>query len=157
MRLKGPATMLSSMHSFTRRGLRSRSFPEVTRQDITTFLALDENKQFEDLRTLRTRAAHLSGGSLSAYTALYVGVLLVAFPLLGQAIASWAGPLASTLCIALIVLIGGCWIAYAYLHDQHDMARAATRLTFYEEALKTQTGEKQVLEKHEYVNVIQDH
>lgn len=95
--------MLSSMHSFTRRGLRSHRFPEVTRQDIAAFLALDENKQFEDLRTLRTRAAHLSGGSLGAYTALYVGVILVALPLLGPATASWVGPFASSLCIALII------------------------------------------------------
>ncbi|MFF1254487.1 hypothetical protein ACFVYC_18605 [Pseudarthrobacter sp. NPDC058329] len=42
------------MHSFTRRGLRSRCFPEVTRQEIATFVALDEEKQFEDLRSLRT-------------------------------------------------------------------------------------------------------
>jgi 4-hydroxybenzoate polyprenyltransferase len=131
--------MISSMHSFTRRGLRARRFPEVTRPDIAAFLALDENKQFEDMRNLRTRAAHLSGGSLGAYTALYVGVILVAFPLLGQATASWVGPFASSLSIALIVLLAGCWIAYSYIHDQHDMARAATRLAFYEEALKNQT------------------
>jgi len=130
--------MLSSMHSFTRRGLRSHRFPEVTRQDIAAFLALDENKQFEDLRTLRTRAAHLSGGSLGAYTALYVGVILVALPLLGPATASWVGPFASSLCIALIILLAGCWIAYSFIQDQHDMARAATRLAFYEEALKIQ-------------------
>ncbi|MBT2534500.1 hypothetical protein J7E83_20690 [Arthrobacter sp. ISL-48] len=88
------------MHSFTRRGVRSRRFPEVTRQEIETFLALDEEKQFEDLRSLRTRAAHLSGGSLGAFTALYP-------------------------------------IAYSYVFDQHGMARAATRLAFYERALQT--------------------
>ncbi|WP_156037199.1 hypothetical protein [Arthrobacter sp. UNC362MFTsu5.1] len=125
------------MHSFTRRGLRSRRFPEVTRQEIATFVALDEEKQFQDLRSLRTRAAHLSGGSLGAFTALYVGVILVAFPLLGQATASWAGPFASPLSIALLVLFTGCSIAYSYVYDQHDMARAATRLAFYEQALKT--------------------
>lgn len=126
------------MHSFTRRGLRSRRFPEVTRQEIATFLALNEDKQFEDLRSLRTRAAHLSGGSLGAFTAVYVGALLVAVPLLGQSTAGWAVNFASPLSIALIVLLSGCSIGYSYARDQHDMARAATRLAFYEQALREQ-------------------
>ncbi|MHC6231977.1 hypothetical protein ACX5I6_20810 [Arthrobacter sp. MMS24-T111] len=124
------------MHSFTRRGLRSRRFPEVTREDIDIFLALDENKQFEDLRELRTRAAHLGGGSLGAYTALYVSVTLAALPLLVQGTASWVGPFTSALAIALVVLVAGFWIAYSFVHAQHEMARAATRLAFYEEALR---------------------
>jgi hypothetical protein len=139
-------TMLSSMHSFTRRGLRSRRFPEVTRQEIATFIALDEDKQFEDLRGLRTRSAHLSGGSLGAYSALYVGVILVVFPLLGQALALWAGPFGSSLSIALTVFIAGSWISYSYVHDQHDMARAATRLAFYEEALRARASKKPEIE-----------
>lgn len=127
------------MHSFTRRGLRSRRFPEVTRQEIATFLALNEDKQFEDLRSLRTRAAHLSGGSLGAFTAVYVGALLVAFPLLAHSTAGWAVNFASPLSIALIVLLSGSAIGYSYALDQHDMARAAARLAFYEQALKVQT------------------
>jgi hypothetical protein len=31
------------------------------------------------------------------------------------------------------------WIAHWFIHAQHDMARAATRLAFYEEALKSRT------------------
>ncbi|MET4622826.1 hypothetical protein ABIE18_004305 [Arthrobacter sp. 2762] len=136
IRKSAPAHMLSRMHSFTRRGLRSRSFPEVTRAEIATFLTLSEDKQFEDLRSLRNRTAHLSGGSLGAFTALYIGVILVAFPLIGQATAPWAGPLAPPLSIGLVVLVAGYWIAYSYVKEQRNMAHAATRLTFYEEALK---------------------
>lgn len=131
--------MLASMHSFSRRGMRSRRFPQVTREEVATFLALSADKQFEDLRSLRIRAAHLNGGSLGAFAALYVGVILVAFPLLGQATAPYVGLLAPpmSLTVGLVILVGGCWIAYSYIHEQRDMAHAATRLAFYEEALQS--------------------
>lgn len=70
------------MHSFTRRGLRSRRFPEVTRQEVRRFLTLNDEQQFEDLLLLRTRAAHFGAGSLTAFTALYISIILFAVPLM---------------------------------------------------------------------------
>lgn len=133
--------MLTGMHSFTRRGLRSRTFPQVTKDEVVTFLALSEDQQFEDLRSLRNRAAHLSGSSLGAFTTLYMGVILVAFPLLSQATAPLIGPYALpiSLSVGLVVLVAGCWISYSYIHSQRDMAHASTRLTFYEEALRNRS------------------
>lgn len=128
------------MHTFTRRGLRSRSFPDVTQQEIATFLSLGEDKQFEDLRSVRYRAAHLSGGSPGAFTTLYVGVIRSPFRCRANGSTLLPGPVASPLSIGLVILIGGCWIAYSYAGDQRDMvADAATRLASYEETLESRT------------------
>jgi len=45
-------------------------------------VSLSEEQKFEDLRLLRTRAAHLSGGSMAAFTALYVSIIFFAVPLI---------------------------------------------------------------------------
>lgn len=123
------------MHSFTRRGLRSRSFPEVTRQEINRFLGLSDDEQFEDLRLLRTRAAHLSGGSLSAFTALYISIIFFAVPLINASLPSDALWFPPTLIPAVFALALGLGIAYGFIHEQHNMARAAARLAFYEDVL----------------------
>jgi hypothetical protein len=125
------------MHSFTRRGRRSRRFPVVERSDVSLFLSLDETKQFEDLRLLRTRTAHLGGGSLAAVTAIFVSIILAVPPILmgdsGPQNESGAGGSAYLLAVAIVGI--GVWLAFGFLLEQRDMARASARLTFYEEAL----------------------
>lgn len=121
-------------------GRRSRWFPVVERSDVDLFLSLSETQQFEDLRDLRTRAAHLGGGSLAAFTALYVSIVLAVLPLFLGSIIDESGPFASAApyITGAAVLILGLWIAYSFVLEQRDMARASARLAFYDEALQRQ-------------------
>lgn len=132
------------MHSVTRKSRRARRFPAVEQPEIALFLSQDERQQFEDLRELRTKAAHLGGGSLAAFTAVYVSLIIVVLPILTTTILDNAGPYAAAAPYLTAVVIGGAglWIAIAFLHEQHDMARAAARLSFYTEALTIRAGER---------------
>lgn len=126
------------MHSVTRKGRRARHFPAVEQAEIALFLGQDERQQFEDLRDLRTKAAHLGGGSLAAFTALYVSLIIVVLPILTATILDDTGPYAAEAPYITAAVIGGSglWIAIAFLREQHNMARASARLTFYTEALQ---------------------
>ena len=102
--------------------------------EIKHFLVLSQAQQFEVLRKLRTDAAHLGGASLSAFTAVYISVVLVAFPLLASPIVElWPGPGSTGL--GLFILLAGMVLAISLVRHQHDLARSATRLAFFEDAL----------------------
>lgn len=112
-----------------------RRFPEVTPQEVRRFLTLNDEQQFEDLLLLRTRAAHFGAGSLAAFTALYISVILFAVPLIIESLPGETLGIPPALIPTVGTLAAGIWIAFAFVQEQHNMARAAARLAFYEEAL----------------------
>jgi hypothetical protein len=111
---------------------------QVQESEIAAFLGLDPKLQFEKLRELRRDAAHLSGGSFGALIAIYTSAALVAYPLISssffqnssirfadQSLVIGSG-------IACLVFL----LAMNYALTQNRLARSATRLAFYEEALR---------------------
>lgn len=109
--------------------------PPVEQAEIGAFLALSPRQQFEDLRELRMSAAHLGGGSLSAFSAIYISIVVGALPLIGSAWPNGSGWFGVPLALAAVILGGGFAVAIALVRHQHEMARAATRLAFYEDEL----------------------
>lgn len=108
------------MHSFTRTGRRSRWFPIVERSDFDLFLSLSRTQQFEDLRELRTRTAHLGRGTLAAFTALYASIVLAVLPIFLGSIVDEHGPFASVApdITGSVILIFGLWLAYSFVLEQ---------------------------------------
>lgn len=122
------------MHTDTRKARRLGVTLPVEQVEIDHFLILDSTRQFDVLRQLRTDAAHLSGGSMSAFTAAYISVVLVAIPLMASSIVnSW--PVGGSIGLGAFILIAGLVLARSSVLYQRDLARSATRLAFFEEAL----------------------
>lgn len=128
------------MHSFTRSSRRSRTHPPVEQAEIEAFLGLSPAQQFEDLRELRMSAAHLGGGSLSAFSAIYISIVVGALPLISSAWPDGFGSPAVPFALGAFILGGGFTVALAFVRYQQEMARAATRLAFYEDALNHANG-----------------
>lgn len=112
----------------------------VQQSDLDLFFSLSKTQQFEDLRELRTRVAHLGGGSLAAFTALYLSIVLVVLPMLLGSIIDGSGPygVAAPYITVAATLLLGMWIAYSFMLEQRDLARASARLAFYDDALRRQ-------------------
>ncbi|MBG6181873.1 hypothetical protein [Arthrobacter sp. CAN_A1] len=122
------------MYTYTRKARRLGLTPPVELEEIDRFLDLDLVQRFEVLRQLRTNAAHLGGGSLGVFIAVYISVVLVAIPLLAASIIE-DFPVAGSMGLGLFVLVAGIVVTRSFILHQRDLARSSTRLAFFEEAL----------------------
>lgn len=72
---------------------------------------------------------------MAAFTALYVSIIFFAVPLIYDLLPNATPLMPSGLVAAVFGLGAGLWIAWCFLREQQDLARAAARLTFYEEVM----------------------
>lgn len=110
--------------------------PHVQPADVTVFLELDPQLQFEELRELRRDAAHLGGGSFGALAALLVSATLVAYPLIVSGLYQAGAASSQPLILGVGVAILGAVAASNFVITQNNLARSAARLAFYEEAME---------------------
>jgi hypothetical protein len=110
----------------------------VELQDVEEFLRHTPVERFEVLRTLRHEASLLSGGGLGPMAGLYFAALTVSLPLVAlltvQDDKSSAVPL--SLLIGSVLLIFGLYLTGQVISGQRKYAQSATRLAFYEEAVR---------------------
>jgi hypothetical protein len=112
--------------------------PHVQPADVTVFLELDPQLQFEELRELRRDAAHLSGGSFGALAAVFVSAALVAYPLIVSGLYQAGVASNQPLILGIGVAILGAVVATNFVLTQNNLARSAARLAFYEQAMEEQ-------------------
>jgi hypothetical protein len=125
---------LRFMYTYTRKARRLGLTSPVELEEINRFLDLSPAQRFEVLRQLRTDVAHLGGGSLSAFIAVYISVVLVAIPLLASSIIE-DFPVGGSIGIGLFILVAGLVVTRSFILHQRDLARSSARLTFFEDAL----------------------
>jgi hypothetical protein len=112
--------------------------PHVQPADVTVFLELDPQLQFEELRELRRDAAHLGGGSFGALAAVFVSAALVAYPLIVSGLYQAGVASNQPLILGIGVAILGAVVATNFVLTQNNLARSAARLAFYEQAMEEQ-------------------
>jgi len=110
----------------------------VQPEDIETFLRLPLEQRFQILRALRHEASLLAGGGLGPMAGLYFAAVVASLPLL-LALAlqddkQWAAPV--SIAAGAILLVSGLYLTGQVLFSQRKYARSATRLAFYEDALR---------------------
>ena len=110
--------------------------PHVQPADVTAFLELEPQFQFEELRELRRDAAHLGGGSFGALAAVFVSAALVAYPLIVSGLFQVGSASSQPLLLGIGVALVGAVVATNFALTQNNLSRSATRLAFYEEALE---------------------
>lgn len=125
-------------------GIRRRSgrhFVEdvtVQQEDIEAFLELPHDQRFQVLRTLRHETSLLAGGGLGPMAALYFAAVVASLPLISalssQDDKQWAAP--TSIALGTFVLISGLYLTFQVVLSQRRYARSATRLAFYEDALR---------------------
>jgi hypothetical protein len=125
-------------------GIRTRSgshFAEnatVQQEDIQAFLELTHDQRFKVLRTLRHEASLLAGGGLGPMAALYFAAVVASLPLISalslQDDKQWAAP--ASIALGVFMLMSGLYLTVQVVLSQRRYARSATRLAFYEDALR---------------------
>lgn len=110
----------------------------VQEDDIQAFLRLSEEQRFQVMRTLRHDASLLSGGGLGPMAGIYFATVVASLPLLTalslQGDEPWT--LAVSVTVGAFMLISGLYLTLQVVFTQRRYARSATRLAFYEDALR---------------------
>jgi hypothetical protein len=110
----------------------------VQEDDIKAFLRLPEEQRFQVMRTLRHEASLLSGGGLGPMAGIYFAAVVASLPLLTalslQGNKPWT--LAVSIAVGALTLISGLYLTLQVILTQRRYARSATRLAFYEDALR---------------------
>lgn len=123
-----------------RTGPGSHSIEDATvrQEDIQAFLELTQDQRFEVLRTLRHEASLLAGGGLGPMAALYFAAVVASLPLVSalslQDDKQWAAP--TSIALGILMLITNLYLTLQVVLSQRRYARSATRLAFYEDALR---------------------
>lgn len=110
----------------------------VQEGDIEAFLRLPEEQRFQVMRTLRHEASLLSGGGLGPMAGIYFAAVVASVPLLTALSVQGDKPwtLAASIAVGAFVLICGLYLTLQVVLTQRRYARSATRLAFYEDALR---------------------
>lgn len=110
----------------------------VQEDDIEAFLRLPEEQRFQVMRTLRHEAALLSGGGLGPMAGIYFAAVVASVPLMTALSVQGDKPwtFAASVAVGAFVLICGLYLTLQVVLTQRRYARSATRLAFYEDALR---------------------
>ena len=110
----------------------------VQEDDIQAFLRLPEEQRFQVMRTLRHETSLLSGGGLGPMAGIYFAAVVASLPLLTALSLQGDEPwmLAVSITVGAFMLISGLYLTLQVVLTQRRYARSATRLAFYEDALR---------------------
>lgn len=128
----------------------------IQEEDIKAFVDLPESERFQVLRTLRHEASLLAGGGLGPMAGIYFSALVASLPLLAllslQGGQQWAALI--SIAIGAVLFMFGLYLTVQVILSQRRYARSATRLAFYEDALREvrQNGGRDRSGKHRWFN-----